>query len=233
MRTASIALALVLAVSGAASAQDNAARAMQLFEESRGHYDAGRFDVAAELLREAYSLSPDPTLLYNMGRAYEGADRVREALDAYERYLRDAGDVRDRGAIERRVQTLRARLEREEGGEPEPGPSEPEPAPAPSGGGGVDPAGWVVMGIGVLGVGAGIVLGVLSNDAHDTAADPMTSHEDAVAQQQTAYDLASGANAAFIAGGALALAGLIWGIVSIATSGGSSERASRPLTITF
>lgn len=215
-------VALLMLIAAPAQAQTDQERALALFEESRGHYDAGRFDRAIELLQEAYGLTPEPILLYNMGRAYEGADRIREAADAYERYLNEAGDVRDRGAIEARLRNLRERIAAEER-------EASAPRPPPSSGG-VDPGGWIVLGIGAAGVAVGVVLGVLSDEAHSNAvAAPV--HADAVALQQQAYDYASGANAAFIAGGVIAIAGVIWGIVSVVSSSGS--RAQNPLIVRF
>src|SRR5688500_2507730 len=193
MRTAATLLALALSISTIARAQEQEPgddgrreRAMHLFEESRTHYDAGRFDTAAELLAEAYDLQPDPILLYNMARAYESGGRVQEAIDAYERYLSDAGNVRDRGAIETRLATLRDQLEREEELDRRDEDEEPAPVP-PDNPDRIEPAPWIILGIGVVGIGAGIVLGVLSQDAHAQAGEA-TIHRDAFALQQNAYD---------------------------------------------
>jgi tetratricopeptide (TPR) repeat protein len=208
-------------------------RALALFAQSGTEYDAGRFDRAIELLREAYSLEPDPILLYNMARAYEGAGRTDEAIDAYERYLAGAGEVRDRGAIETRLTTLRAQQARErelQHRSVRPVEHRPPPPPAPS----IDPAPWIVLAVGVAGVGAGVVLGVFSQDAHAQAVDEMI-HERAFSLQQSAYDFATGANVSFIAGGVIALAGAIWGIVAIATSSSGPRTAIRSngIAITF
>src|SRR6185295_10896716 len=73
----------------------------------------GHFAEAASLLREAYGIYPAPVLLYNLGRALEGDGHLADAVAAYEAYLRAAGDVADRGAIEQRVTTLREQLERQ------------------------------------------------------------------------------------------------------------------------
>ncbi len=240
-------MALMLVALPAAAQRSAHQRALSLFDRSRHEYDAGRFDEAASLLREAYSLEADPVLLYNMARAYEGAGHIQEAADTYQRYLAEAGDIRDRGAIERRLETLRAQLARQEELEresareaeapaPEPTPEvEPPPSPPPAlppPSGGVDPAPWIVAGAGALGVGAGLVLGAFAQDSHASAAiEPV--HERAFAEQQQAYDLATGANIAFIAGGAIAVAGLVWAIISLATSGPSRESASRPFEIRF
>ncbi len=238
VRTAIVVLVLALGASSA-HAQNASQRAMRLFEESREHYDAGRFDRAAELLEEAYRIQPDPTLLYNMARAYEGAGRLSEAVSTYERYLNDAGQVRDRGAIERRLATLREQIARTEelerrareeqpaSGEEEeatPAPPRNEAPAAPSGG--VDPLPWIVLALGAAALGAGVGLGVVSEDSHAQAvAEP--EHRRALELQQSAYDFASGANACFIAGGALALIGVIWGIVSLSSGSGQST-ASAP-----
>jgi tetratricopeptide (TPR) repeat protein len=221
MRTAATLLALALSFSSSARAQDDdpevsarRERAMHLFEESRTHYDAGRFDTAAELLAEAYDLQPDPILLYNMARAYESGGRMQEAVDAYARYLDDAGEVRDRGAIETRIATLREQLAREEELERRGEEAITTPTPPPAENRQIEPAPWIVLGIGVVGIGAGFVLGALSQDAHSQASES-TIHRDALALQQNAYDFASGANVAFSVGGAIALIGAIWGILTL------------------
>ena len=108
MRHASSSLAITLglcALSSVATAQEAPqapqADAVLLFEQSADAYRAGRFSQAASLLEEAYAIWPDPVLVYNLGRAYEGAGRLDEARDAYVRYLAsgaadDAEDVRAR-----------------------------------------------------------------------------------------------------------------------------------------
>jgi len=100
----------------------------------------------------------------------------------------------------------------------------PEPAPTvtPATGTSVDPLPWIVAGVGAGGVIAGIVLGLVAQGEHSSAiSEPV--HELALAEQQRAYDLATGANVAFIAGGTVVLIGVVWGIVSLATSASSSS----------
>ena len=103
---------MVFAASAPAFADDRD-RALKLFEDSDKAYKAGKFEKAAELLREAYGLYPEPLLLYNLGRAQEGLGDAKGAIESYERYLKDAKQIKDRGAIERRVDTLKAQLAKE------------------------------------------------------------------------------------------------------------------------
>lgn len=65
-------------------------------DEARAHSEAGgrffglrRYDDAAREFQTAYALSGASELLFNLGRAYEEGARLREALDAYQRF-RDA-----------------------------------------------------------------------------------------------------------------------------------------------
>ncbi len=61
------------------TAQD---RALALFELSGEKYRAGDFEGAVELLTEAYDLFPEPVILYNLARAYEGMGESVRARDA-------------------------------------------------------------------------------------------------------------------------------------------------------
>lgn len=217
---ASFTVAAMLALTPARALADDStaeARALQLFEQSAERYRQGRFREAVELLEEAYRLSPEAVLLYNLGRAYEGLGDTAGALDAYTRYLAADPNAADRGSIESRVATLERQLEerralerRQQNQRDAPQPSEAEsPSLVP----------WVVAGVGLAGVGAGAVLGVLSGSREDDASAPATSALDAAELQSEAQTLATGANIAFVAGGAVALAGVVWGIVDLTTSG--------------
>jgi tetratricopeptide (TPR) repeat protein len=138
MRRFPWAFALVLAVSGVAHAgSDKRTQAVQLAEDSEKAYKAGNFEKAAKLLRKAHELYPEPTLLYNLGRALEGMGDAKNAVAAYESYLHDAKQIDDRGAIERRVATLKKQIEREQqppppkDDQPPPPPKDDQPPPPP------------------------------------------------------------------------------------------------------
>ena len=201
----------------AASAQEAEAepespedRAYALFQESVQKYREGRFEQAAALLEEANRLDPDPILVYNLARAYEGMGDFEEAVSAYEEYLRDAPDATDRGAVEARVETLKRQLrERREllsqsrgnGG-------------SSGGGAGVGPAPLFLLGLGGAGVGVGVMFGLMSDAAHrDAIAAP--DFTSAFAAQEESRELATGANVAFAVGGVALLVGAAWLVLDL------------------
>ena len=188
----------------------DAARAAQLFEEGAAHYRAGRFDLAIDLLGKAHALAGEPVLLFNLAKAYEGKGDLEKAIEAYERYLDDAKDITDRGAIEARVETLRgqlaarAALEKKAAAERAERDKERSPSPIP----------WIIAGAGVTGLVAGAALGAFASGREDDAvAEP--THRDAAALRDEAEQLALGANIALAVGGALLAGGVTWGIVDV------------------
>lgn len=210
--------ALILLSARLASAQEDPEqlrRAVLLFEESEQLYNEGNFVDAAALLRRAYELHADPTLLFNLARALEGMGDLDGAVETYERYLAEAGEARDRGAVERRLVTLREQRDRLAQADSS-APSEVATAePAPSGGGvTIDPLGWIVAGVGLAMVGAGVGFGVASQDLGTQAADARVM-VDAVDLHSQAETMAILADVFFVTGGVAAIAGVIWGIATI------------------
>lgn len=214
------------------------ARALELFQQSEALYKEGRFQEAAALLEEAYALHPEPLLLYNLARARDGEGKLVAAADAYEAYLRDAPEAADRGAIEKRIRTLRqrvqerARLEQEsqeaqERLEQVERERQAQTADEPDDGDSVlaGPLPWVVVGVGAAGAGVGLILGLVAQSQHDEAMEEPVQTE-AASLQAGAEDLATGANIALIAGGTVALVGAVLGIVGLASS--PSDKASTP-----
>src|SRR5262245_37482114 len=103
LRLSSLASLVVvsLAISHAfADPTDDKARALELARAGDQAYKAGQFEKAAELVRQAYALYPEPTLLYNLALALDGMGATKDALGYYEQYLATNPDVKDRGAIE-------------------------------------------------------------------------------------------------------------------------------------
>lgn len=188
-------------------------QAIKLFEQSEVAYQQGRFADALELLRRSYALHKEPVLLYNMGRAYEGLGDIDGATKAYKQFLAEQPNTPDRGAIEQHLVTFeRQKREREELRR---STSDERSASAVP---------WIVAGVGVLGVGAGVVLGVLAKGRNDDAAAAV-SYRDAADLHDDAKTMATVANACFIAGGAVVLAGIIWGVIDLSRSGKRSGAA--------
>lgn len=213
---------------------DTRARARQLFAESADHYQNGRFEQAVALLQQAYELAAEPVLLYNLGRAYESNGQLEEAITAYEQYLKDETEIADRGAIERRIATLRQQLADREAlaREAEQARAERDRAAAdkPPEGSGPSPIPWIVAGVGVAGAAVGVAFGALASGREDdAAADPV--HASAAETLDEAETFATAANVSLIAGGAVAAIGLTWGIIDLATSGSSGQEGHASVTI--
>lgn len=206
--------------SSPARAQDRD-KALALFEDSDRAYKAGEFEKAAELLREAYELYPEPLLLYNLGRAQEGLGDTAGAVESYERYLAEAQEIKDRGAIERRVETLKAQLakqredarrraaeeerRRREEEERRRNPPRPIDDRTP-----LEKYGpWITMGSGGAIVLTGAYFGIRASNLHDDAvATPI--QRDAAQLQDSAQHSATVANVLFVVGGATIASGLVW-----------------------
>jgi tetratricopeptide (TPR) repeat protein len=212
------------ASSATAPTPANRTRAAELFKKSADAYRQGDFAQAIALLDEAYTLDPQPVLVYNRARAAEGLGRVDEAIAGYERFLSEEPNAPDRGAIEQRLTTLkrqreeRAALEKErtarkevsehpEPAPPPPAPSQPAEPPKPK-----SPLPYVVAGVGAAGLLTGTILGALAVGKKDDAvAEPVQT--EAISLKDSADGLATAANVAFVFGGVLVVAGAVWWFV--------------------
>ncbi len=203
-------------------------KAAKLFERAESEYQAGHFQAAIDLLLEAQRLAPDPVLHYNLARAYEGLGDLDNAIASYDAYVKADPSSKDRGAVEARLKTLEQQKAARDKPADRPveerraAPAEKAPAPKRT----ASPVPWVIAGIGALGLGVGGVLGGLSLGASSDAEDPETSGVDVEGSLDRARTLALGANITFGVGGALALAGTIWGIVDVATLGKSADKGA-------
>ncbi len=206
-----LALVVVFAPTVAFAETAEQQRALDLFDRSEVAYQKGQFAEAARLLREAYVLQKEPVLLYNLARAYEGLGDLASAAKAYEDFLAVQPDAKDKGAIQQRIATLRRQIaerEAEKRRAAERKPPEKKPSAAP----------WIVAGFGVAGVGTGIAFTLLSNGKHaDGVKEPVQTT--ATHDQDVAKTDATVATVAYVAGGALAAAGVVWGILDLRASG--------------
>ncbi len=214
--------------SRAVSPPDANGRALSLYQESTRAYDEGRFQDAVKLLLEAYSFRPEPVILFNLARAYEGLGDLPRAIESYGRYLERDPQASDRRSIEQRLATLQKQVderaalelqrdeERKRGEQARraaaealarasrevPPPARPRALP------------WLVAGAGLAGLGTGVVLGVLSRNHYDDAvADAYRGP--ATVDYAAARSYAMAANVAFGVGAAVAAAGVVWGVVDL------------------
>ena len=231
---------------GKPSAQTPQARGAELFNKGAEAYRRGEFQQAATLLLEAYGLDPQPVLLYNLARAYEGLGNLDAAIDTYTRYLEADPKAPDRGAIEQKVGTLKrqrderlalekqrdaeraradeakAKAERDRQAAPAPAPP-PERSPSPFP--------YVVAGVGVAGLAAGAVFGLMATSKHDDAAAATTAQQSAIDQQNSAKSLATISTISFIAGGALVAAGVAWWVIDRRSSAKPSSGSTQSLRV--
>jgi tetratricopeptide (TPR) repeat protein len=215
-------LPVCVSAAGPARADGKDPRAMELFEKSETAYDQGRFAEAIALLRQAYALEKEPVLLYNLGRAYEGLGDLAGAAQAYEDFLRAQPDAPDRGALERRIGTLRRQLTEREALRRKAAAEKPRTA---------SPIPWIVAGVGAGGLAAGGLVGVLASNKHDDAVREPTYRE-ADRLESQAKSMATAANVCLVAGGVLLVVGVVWGILDVSASRRASG-AAEALRVTF
>jgi len=193
-----------------------------LFELADQYYRDGRYEEAAEILSQLAETIPDPVLLYNLGRAYESAGELESAVDAYERYLEAAPNAKDADAVTARVGRLRERVaeeqaEAEDDPPPEPPPpvvqSEP-PTPAVERSPGARAAPWIVLGVGGATAATGLALALVASSKNRDARDEPVQSK-AVSLDDDAQRFALVGNITMAVGGALAIAGLTWGLVRL------------------
>ncbi|HEX3904509.1 MAG TPA: hypothetical protein VH853_16845 [Polyangia bacterium] len=118
---------LALAVSGgpALAAEPSAAR--KAYDEATAAFGLGHYAEAAEKYETAFSLRPDPALLYDAAQAYRlGGNRPR-ALELYRNYLRLYPERQNADEARNQVATLSKAIEEEKVG----APVAPVPATAP------------------------------------------------------------------------------------------------------
>lgn len=103
-------LAAVPSVSHAQSPQD-IAKAKKVFGEGKKLHEKGKFIEAAAKFKEAYELSKNPLLLYNVALSFDQAGMEDIALANYRRFLKEAPeDAAPRPTVTERVKELEVKL---------------------------------------------------------------------------------------------------------------------------
>lgn len=216
---------------------DPKSRAAELYKQSAESYRKGDFATTIDLLREAYSLDPQPVLLYNLARAYEGIGDTDGAIDTYKKYLDADPNTKDRGAIEQRIATLqRERDEKialQKQSEADRKRAQEEAARAAAAAKQKKEAPphhrsalpYIVGGIGIGGLGTGVVLGLMATSQHSSARDEPQQLQ-AENEQNRAKTYATASTISFIAGGALLAIGTTWWILD-GSSGKASTQSAR------
>lgn len=200
--------------------------ARSLFEAGAIAYRDGHFADAEQNFRRAYELSGRPELLFNIGTAAERARHDREAIEAYEEFLRRVPETEHRARVETRLRSLRelgSVAVSAPASAPVAAPGPPDPGAGP----------WIVIGgSSALAVVGAILLGLAVADVQAVESAAMLSRW---ADVEGAYERSEPLSiAAFVllgAGVVGAAAGVGW---VLASSGGAPpERASVQLRLGF
>ena len=80
-------------------------RAQKLYEVGDDHYAAGRYEEAVVHFQQAYELSPQPALLFNMANAYERMGEYEKAAEHLRRYL-ESPKAQDVASVRERIRRL-------------------------------------------------------------------------------------------------------------------------------
>jgi hypothetical protein len=89
--TAAVSIACLLLLFGAPAQADSKSEAKQHFSQGVRLVDQGQFEVGLGEFLEAYRLSPNYSVLYNIGQAYADLGRAAEATETLNRYLAEGG----------------------------------------------------------------------------------------------------------------------------------------------
>ncbi len=227
------------------SAEDKS-KGEALSDEAIEAFNAKRYKRAANLFQQAYDVDPQPNYLFNIGRVYEEAGRLEDAVAYYGDFVKQPGvDLDSRGVALDRLKVLRAIIEEtnepEPEAEPDPEPEvepespvdEPDPEPDPAA---VEDArkrkvmrgagfGLVGVGVGAL-IGGAVLGGLAQGDSGD--AEQAGSIEDRRDFLDSSKTKALTADLLYGAGGALLLVGVVLVVVGYKKPKASSRVAFTP-----
>ena len=104
-----VALALATIAAPGVTHAGNRAEADRHFKAAQAAERAGDFRAAISEYQAAYDAAPHPTVLFNIGNAYERVGEARHAAEFFGRYLAEDATAEDRAEVEARIGRLAAR----------------------------------------------------------------------------------------------------------------------------
>lgn len=240
---------LLLASSPARALTENRKKGEEAFLEGVKAFKAEKFEEAARQFEVALEADRHPVLLYNLAVAYDRLGDVPKAVKYYKAYLKTSPpdeeflrlrlgqiDAAALAGLDAEIEAERAAAAAGASGA-EPGEDAPEvPEVQESGGGGlarVSGLTWAVLGLGVVGLGAGGVFGAMSQGAVSDF-DSATLRSDAQDAKDRAESNALLANVGFgvgavaIVGGAVLLVSNLMSDDAPAAAGDGGDAAGAP-----
>jgi tetratricopeptide (TPR) repeat protein len=226
-----LACVLSLALAAAPARVVSDAEAKRLVDEAKQAFSVGDYAEAADKIEAAYLIEPAPTLLYPWAQAERSRGNCRTAVELYQKFIDsepgEAISAQARENIDRCEEQLAREADEEEeeeedededivdavladpnplaAVEPEPDTRTPTDDVRPWH---KDPAGGVLLGVGLAGVGVGLGLyGGASSIAKSVADEE--SHQAYAERRQRATGLRTGGVVAVSIGGALIVGAVI------------------------
>lgn len=197
-------------------------------------FGAGHYDEAIAEFEAAFALDQNPNHLFNIGRVHEEVGNLEAAVDYYKRFIAQPGVQIDyRAAALERIDVLERSLatQKQPESEPEPEPEvEPHPniaapqpidqvdEPATDSRKGQRNAGWALLGIG----GAALIAGAVTTGLTASTSNRLADESDPAEREQLVARgqmLAPTSDALLVAGGTLALVGLIVALTALPKRG--------------
>ena len=80
--------------------ENNQERAAKLYDEAKAHYNLQEYDTALNGFKDAYLLSKEPGLLFNIGQCYRQMGKDQEAIRSFKAYLNEDPESPQRAQIE-------------------------------------------------------------------------------------------------------------------------------------
>jgi tetratricopeptide (TPR) repeat protein len=80
----------------------------QYYQSGVTHYELSEYDAAVKDFKEAYRLSNDPAYLFNIAQSYRLQRKCGDAMQFYQRYLTNVGEISNRDKVQARVDEMRA-----------------------------------------------------------------------------------------------------------------------------
>jgi len=124
---------LAMLISLGAGGQED--RARELFRRGKEFYAQAQYEEAIGAFKAAGLIRPSPMLDYNIARCHEKLGQVKEAIGAYQRYLKAKPYASNRDSVQQRIGELKQKLTAappapaDESGDHAPDAEEPASAP--------------------------------------------------------------------------------------------------------
>lgn len=156
--------------------EEQVERFKELTDLGNKKFEEGDYSAAAQAFIDAYQIRPVSNILYNVGRIYEQAGQLENALEYFERFVKSPNVAQDsRADALERIKTIKGVLELEEEESTEKNAQTPPPA-APAG----EPdrtVSYIVLGSSAVLLGGSLAFGFLASGEYDTFENATTLQE--------------------------------------------------------